>query len=184
MKHHKLIKLNYGINSADGPTTNKGIIYASTNVERLKIVVTPTTQIQKGEVITVRIKASTQEPYRKEISCEISLRIQELTENSYVIKDEVNKNYAILELVNAENTAAQITLTFDPKELRLDLNDDIYVNKISEETSIVNGKNYVKKVVFNMDKESAKNIKFYKVDISQDYTYPKGGNSPAIRVTM
>ena len=33
-----------------------------------------------------------------------------------------------------------------------------------------------------MDKESAKNIKFYKVDMSQDYTYPSGDTSCIISV--
>lgn len=179
-----MIKLSYGINTADGPTSSSGIIYADTNVERIKIIVTPLNQIKKGEIIKVRIKASTQEPYKKDISCEISLRVQELTENEYAIEDEVNRNYAILKLVNAESTGAQITLTFDPKDLRLDLNDEIYVNKVSEETSVIDGKNYVKKVVFNLDGETAKNIKFYKVDATQDFTYPKGSNKSAITVTM
>ena len=175
-------KIKCGINSADGPTTTNGIIYATTNVSKVTIFVTPLTQINKGEVVTVAIRASTQEPYKKEISCEVSLKVQEVTENTYEIEDVVNRNYAVLKLVNAQDTALQYTLTFDPRELRLDLNDEIYVNKISTETTTISGNEYVNKIVFNMDAEAAKNIKFYKVDMSQDYTYPSGETSPAIDV--
>lgn len=175
-------KIKCGINSADGPTTTNGIIYATTNVSKVTIFVTPLTQINKGEVVTVAIRASTQEPYKKEISCEVSLKVQEVTENTYEIEDVVNRNYAVLKLVNAQDTALQYTLTFDPRELRLDLNDEIYVNKISAETTTISGNEYVNKIVFNMDAEAAKNIKFYKVDMSQDYTYPSGETSPAIDV--
>lgn len=175
-------KIKCGINSADGPTKTNGIIYATTNVSKVTIFVTPLTQINKGEVVTVAIRASTQEPYKKEISCEVSLKVQEVTENTYEIEDVVNRNYAVLKLVNAQDTALQYTLTFDPRELRLDLNDEIYVNKISAETTTISGNEYVNKIVFNMDAEAAKNIKFYKVDMSQDYTYPSGETSPAIDV--
>lgn len=175
-------KIKCGINSADGPTSTNGIIYATTNVSKLTIYVTPLVQINKGETVTVAIKASTQEPYQKEISCEVSLKVKEQTTNTYEIEDVVNRNYAVLKLVNAQDTALQYTLTFDPRELRLDLNDEVYINKISAETTTINGNEYVNKIVFNVDKESAKNIKFYKVDISQDYTYPSGDTSPAINI--
>ena len=141
------------------------------------------TTINKGETVTVAIKASTQKPYQKEISCEVSLKVEQQTTNTYEIEDVANRNYAVLKLVNAQDTALQYTLTFDPRELRLDLNDEIYVNKISAETTTINGNEYVNKIVFNLDKESAKNIKFYKVDMSRDYTYPSGDTTSAINIS-
>ena len=88
-----------------GPTETTGIIYADNggaedNVSRIKIVVTPKTQIEQNDIITIRIKASTQEPYQKEISCEISLRIQQVLANSYEIEDVANRNYLILKMEN------------------------------------------------------------------------------------
>lgn len=181
-------KITCGINSADGPTSTSGVIYAKingneNNVSKITIFVKPLTQVNKGETVTVAIKASTQEPYKKEISCEISLKVKEQTTNTYEIEDVANRNYAVLKLVNAQDTALQYTLTFSPNELRLDLNDEIYVNKISAETTTINGNKYVNKIVFNLNKESAKYIKFYKVDMSKDYTYPSGDTSPAINVS-
>ena len=132
-------------------------------------------------MITIRIKASTQEPYRKEISCEISLRIQQVLANSYEIEDVANRNYLVLKMVNTHDTGGNVSLEFDPNVVRIDLNDEAYLNRVegSEET---NSDGYVQKFVFTMEKEAAKNIKFYKVDMSQDYTYPSGNTDSVITV--
>ena len=181
-------KIKCNINSTDGPTSTTGVIYAKTNdiennISRVGICVTPLTQINKGEIVTIAIKASTQEPYQKEISCEISLKVKEQTTNTYKIEDVSGRNYAVLELVNAQNTALQYTLTFDPKVIRIDTNDEVCVNRISGTTTTINGTPYLNKIVFNLEKESAKNIKFYKVDMSKDYTYPSGENTSIISVS-
>ena len=169
-----------------GPTETTGIIYADNggaedNVSRIKIVVTPKTQIEQNDIITIRIKASTQEPYQKEISCEISLRIQQVLANSYEIEDVANRNYLILKMENTHNTGGNVSLEFDPNVIRIDLNDKAYLNRI-EGSEEVDSNGYVEKFVFTMEKESAKNIKFYKVDMSQDYTYPSGDTDSVISV--
>ena len=78
------------------------------NVSRLMIVVTPKTQIAENDVITIKIKANTTEPYKKEISCEVSLRVKQVVLNSYSIDDVTNRNYAILKLVNAKETGMPV----------------------------------------------------------------------------
>ena len=148
----------------------------------MKIVVTPKNPIQTNETVTVKIKASTQEPYKKEISAEVTLRIQQVTVNSYKIDDIVNRNYAMLELINAQNSSMPVTLEFNPDVIRIDTNSETYINRVanSEEKD---SKGYIKKFTFTIDKEAVKNIKFYKVDISKDYTYPSGSESSIIKVT-
>ena len=181
-------KIKCTLNSADGPTSTNGTIYAKTNgkennVSKVVIYVTPLTQIDKGETVKLSIKASTNEPYKKEISCEVSLKVKQQTTNSYKIEDVPGRNYAVLELVNAQDTGLQYTLTFDPKVLRIDTNDEACVNRVSGTSTTVDGTQYLNKVVFNMDKESAKNIKFYKVDMTKDYSYPSGDTTPAVDVS-
>ena len=181
-------KIKCTLNDVDGPTSTTGVIYAKTdgrenNVSKVGIYITPLTQINKGEVVTFSLKASTKEPYQKEISCEISLKVKQQTTNSYKIEDVPGRNYAVLEIVNAQNTALQYTLTFDPKVLRIDTNDEVCINKISGFSTTINGTQYLNKIVFNMDKESAKNIKFYKVDMTKDYTYPSGDTTPVINIS-
>ena len=138
------------------------------------IVVTPKTQIAENDVITIKIKANTTEPYKKEISCEVSLRVKQVVLNSYSIDDVTNRNYAILKLVNAKETGMPVTLEFDPNVVRVDLADEAYVNKI-EGSEVTDSKGFVKKFTFN--------IKFYKVNMSKNYTYPSGDTACVIRVT-
>lgn len=183
-------KIKCAVNTTDGASSATGTIYHTeqdsyaANVSKIKVYVIPTKTINKGENIKISIKAKTQEPYKKEISCEISLKIKEPTTNTYEIEDVANRNYLNLKLVNKSNRAVQYTLTFDPNEIRLDLNDDAYVNKVDYETTDINGNSYVNKVVFDVEKEATKNVKFYKVDMSKDYTYPNGDTSPIIDVAM
>ena len=145
------------------------------------MVVTPKSQIKKDETVTVKIKASTQEPYKKEISCEITLRIKQVAVNSYTIKDVANRNYAVLQLTNAQSSGMPVTLEFDPSVIRIDLSDEAYINRVEgSETTASCG--YVKKFTFSMDKEASRNIKFYKVDMSKNYTYPSGDATSVITV--
>ena len=186
VKRQIRIKLPYGINEVGGPTETTGIIYAKegdtpNNVSRLKIVVTPKMQIEQNDIITIKIKASTQEPYKKEISCEISLRIQQVLTNTYEIEDVANRNYLTLKIVNAHETGGNVSLEFDPNVVRIDLNDEAYIDRV-EGSEEVNSDGFVEKFVFTMDKESARNIRFYKVDMSQDYTYPSGDTESIISV--
>lgn len=177
-------KIKCNIGSEDGPTSTTGTIYKTTNSTTVTFYVTPLVQINKGETVTVKIKARTEVPYIKEISCDVSLKIVQQTVNSWEIEDEVNKNYAVLKLKNLHESGIQVTLEFDPKKVRLDLNDEIYINKISSETTQIDGNDYIKKLVFNMNAEAVKYVKFYKVDMSQSYKYPAGAASSVIKVTI
>lgn len=147
----------------------------------MKIVVTPKKQIEQNDIITIKIKASTQEPYKKEISCEVSLRIKQVLVNSYEIEDSANRNYLILKIVNPHDTGINVSLQFDPNIVKIDLNDETYINRV-ENSGEFDFNGYIKKFVFTMDKESIKNIKFYKVDMSKDYTYPSGDTTSIIEV--
>lgn len=144
-------------------------------------MVTPNTKIEQNDIITIRIKASTQEPYQKEISCEISLRIQQVLTNTYEIEDVANRNYLTLKIVNTHDTGGNVSLQFDPNVVRIDLNDEAYINRV-ENSEEVNSDGYVEKFVFTMEKESSKNVRFYKVDMTQDYTYPSGDANCVISI--
>ena len=84
-------------------------------------------------------------------------------------------------MVNTHDTGGNVSLEFDPNVVRIDLNDEAYLNRV-EGSEEVDSNGYVEKFVFTMEKESAKNIKFYKVDMSQDYTYPSGDTESVIAV--
>ena len=84
-------------------------------------------------------------------------------------------------MVNTHDTGGNVSLEFDPNVVRIDLNDEAYLNRV-EGSEEVDSNGYVERFIFTMDKESAKNIKFYKVDMSQDYTYPSGNTDCVIAV--
>lgn len=179
-------KISCSINTEDGGTSATGTIYAKlndapNNVSTVTILVKPLAQLNVGEEVKLKVKARTEVPYIKEISCEFSLKTRTASESTYSIEDVTNRDYALLKLVNENETSAQVTLEFDPTKVRLDLNNEIYQNYTTIET---NGNGYVKKIVFNMVEESAKNVKFYKVDKTQNYSYPGVPDTSIISVTM
>lgn len=187
-------KITCGIGTAEGGTlaedgitkTSTGVIYTSQeNTSTVKIIVVPKTgaNIEIGDTIKLEVKAKTEEPYIKEISCTFSLAIQKQSVSSYEIEDVANRDYAILKLVNANETATQVTVDFEDSidKIRLDLNDEIYQNYDEIE---VDGNNYVTKIVFTMEAESAKNVKFYKVDKTKNYTYTGVEGTSIIDVTI
>ena len=173
-------KIECTIQGTSRSTSSTGIIYADTNVSPVTVLVTPKVSISEGETVKLKVTAKTEVPYQKEISCIYSLYIQLPEGNTYSIEDVKDRDYAVLQLVNRSETATQATVKFDPDELRLDLNDEIYAQKVNSKTT-ADGK-YINEITFNLPKESSKNVKFYKVDKSQDYTYPNVDGESAITV--
>lgn len=71
-----------------------------------------------------------------------------------------------------------ILLTFDPDVVVIDTTSGVYLDALEKGLSTTtigaDGKKYVNSVQFHIDAEESKVIKFYKKDISKDYTYPTG----------
>ena len=179
-------KIKCTINSyaADATNTATGTIYATTNTSKVVVFVTPIAQIEKEDSVKIQVSASTTVPYQKTISCEFTLKVETQFENTYSIEDVANRDYAILKLTCADEAGTAVSLEFDPNVLRIDMNDEVYLNKTSEETSTIDGKQYVKKIVFDISAETTKYVKFYKVDKTQNYTYPGVQATCPITVTI
>lgn len=180
-------KIKIGINSGEdnAPTTATGTIPASTNTKKVGIFVTPLRSLKSNESVTIQVTASTTEPYQKTISCTFTLKPETQGTNTYSIEDVANRDYAILKL-SCPNDSSIVTLEFDPTKLRIDANDEIFINRDESktETTTINGKSYVKKFVFELSAETTRYVKFYKVDISQNYTYPGVQATSPIKVTI
>lgn len=178
-------KIQCSIVGTNGATTANGTIPYTTNTSRVNILIKPIAEISEGETVRFKVTAKTEVPYKKEISCTFSLYIKLPEGNSYSIEDVAGRDYALLKLVNRGGTATQASLEFDPNELRLDLNDEIYTDPsllVEVETTTISGNQYINKITFNIAKESSKNVKFYKVDKSQNYSYPGVDETSAITV--
>lgn len=68
--------------------------------------------------------------------------------------------------------SALITLKFDPKKVLLDMTNTNYLNAISTRTTNINGSNYISEITFKVEPISSAVVRFYKQDVTKDYTYP------------
>lgn len=80
-------------------------------------------------------------------------------------------------------SSAIITLTFDPADILLDMTSEDYINSINSVTEVINGYNYVNSFSFKIDALSSKIIKFYKIDTTDNYTYPITNQNSIINVS-
>ena len=168
-----------------GTTTITGTIPATTNSSKVIVHVTPKNPLAEGDSVKVKVTASTTVPYQKTISCEFTLRRETPEGVSYTIEDVEQRDYALLKITNENASEKAITLSFDPTKIRIDSNDEIYVNRESSgmTTTTINGNSYVNKFVFKLDAETTRYVKFYKVEKAQNYTYPVVNPTSAIQVT-
>ena len=83
---------------------------------------------------------------------------------------------------NKEKCASsRITLTFDPTVFRLDMTNEAYSRMVRSTTSTLSdGYAYLNSITFNMDALASASVRFFKLNTSQNYTYPFVTNSPAI----
>ena len=87
-----------------------------------------------------------------------------------VLEEEVYNNLSSSEKANC--TSALIRLTFDPNVILLDITSDFYDNAYSNTTQLIDGKEYVNGIIFGVDPITSISIRFYKVEASNNYTYP------------
>lgn len=71
---------------------------------------------------------------------------------------------------------AIVTLTFDPNEVVLDMTNANYLNATNVETVKVNSYDYISQITFKVDAISSTTVRFYKVDVSENYEYPNASN--------
>lgn len=181
------IRLKFGINSSDenAPTTITGTIPATTNTSKVGIFVTPLEQLGTRDSVTIEVTASTSVPYQKTIKCKFTLKPELQGANTYSIEDAENMDYAILKMT-CPNNEATVVIELDATKVRIDTNDEIYINRddTKTETTTIDGKKYVKKFVFVLPAETTRYVKFYKVDRTQNYTYTGVESDCPIKVTI
>ena len=86
---------------------------------------------------------------------------------------------ALSQADKAKCASALVTLTFDPSDVILDTTSDIMKNA-TYTTSLYNGINYISTITFKVDVMTSMDIRFYKWDRSQNYTYPITNPTPVI----
>ena len=76
-----------------------------------------------------------------------------------------------------------VTLNFDPNVVLLDMTNTNYLNAINTTTKKIGNSNYINSITFKVDPISSATVRFYKVDVSKDYTYPIVNSKSIINIT-
>ena len=90
----------------------------------------------------------------------------------------VDEYMALSAAEKAKCYSARITLTFDPTDVIIDTTSNL-LNNATYTTTTVNGVAYISSITFDVDPMSSNVIRFYKLDVSQNYTFPHN-NDPSI----
>lgn len=104
---------------------------------------------------------------------------------SYNIGDKLDlETYLALTPSEKENCAsAIINLSFYPLDILYDNVSDISDSITNISTTVIGGNNYVNALSFKIDAISSMIVRFYKIDASEDYTYPIVNPTPIVTVT-
>lgn len=139
------------------------------------------------ENLTYQITDTSNNPYM-ELSLTNTLSYYTVREafNGYTVGQRINVDtYLGLSNENKEKCKSSVVkIDFDPNEILLDLTDDLYANATNVTTTTIDGSTYVNSLTVDLDVESSENLRFYKVDSSQDYTYPNENNKSIVTVTV
>lgn len=94
--------------------------------------------------------------------------------DDYEVEDHIDiSTYLALDNEKKKKCAsAVITLKFDPNILRLDMTNEAYLNAIVTTETLIDGFYYIDSLTFYVDAISSSMVRFYKLDTSNDYTYP------------
>ncbi len=92
--------------------------------------------------------------------------------DDYVVGDQVSLgDYSLMSDENKRKCiSTQVTITFDPNNILLDLTSEAYINCVASTTTTIGDYLYVNSITLNVDASSNKEVIFYKNDINSDYT--------------
>lgn len=193
----------------------EGTISKETNTDFFNLTITPNTQLETGDKVTVEIQAIANSNYEKTLKGRFTLVVgqenltYQITDSpnnpymelsitntlSYYIVQEAFGNYkanqkididTYLELTDYEKAkcySSIVTIEFNPNEILLDNTNENYQKATNIITQTINGKKYIKSITLAIDAISSADLRFYKVDVTKDYTYPNLNNYSVLNIT-
>lgn len=104
---------------------------------------------------------------------------------SYKVGDKIDVDtyLTLSDTDRAKCYSAMVTLNFDPNVVLLDMTNTNYLNAINTTTKKIGNSNYINSITFKVDPISSATVRFYKVDVSKDYTYPIVNSKSIINIT-
>lgn len=114
---------------------------------------------------------------------------------SYYIVSERFENYNVGDRIDVDTYlnlseenrnkcySGKVVIQFNPQEVLLDMTSEVYNSASNIKTSQLDGTTYINGFTIIIDAISSVDIRFYKVDVNKDYTYPNNNNDSIIKVT-
>lgn len=138
------------------------------------------------EKLSYQITDSEQSPYMI-LSMTNTLTYYNVNEafGSYTVGQKIDAD-TYLNLTDEEKAkcySAMVKIQFDPNEILLDTTNNAYSDAKDMTTVLIDGKTYISGFTISIDAISSREIRFYKADVSKNYTYPYNNNKSIVTVT-
>ena len=138
------------------------------------------------EKLSYQITDSSQNPYMQ-LSMTNTLSYYTVNErfSTYNVGDKIDiDTYLKLSTIDKGKCySALVDIKFDPNEILFDVTNNAYADATNITTTVINGKTYINGFSIKIDAISSKEIRFYKVDINKNYSYPYGTNKSIVNIT-
>ena len=138
------------------------------------------------ENLTYQITDKPNNPYMDlRITNTLSYYIVDEAFGGYAQKDKIDID-TYLELSDQDKAKCYsnvVTIAFDPNEILIDITNENYQKATNVTTTVIDQKSYINSITLPIDAISSADIRFYKKDTSQDYTYPNVNSESVVEVT-
>lgn len=135
------------------------------------------------ENLTYQITDNSQDPYML-LSITNTLTYYTIKEefDSFHVGDriDIDTYLSLSEDKQSKCYSAEVKISFDPRDVLFDVTNSVYSDATNITTTNIDGKTYINGFTIKIDAISSREIRFYKVDVNQDYTYPNGSNDKSI----
>lgn len=178
-----IITPNIGLKTGDKVTVALTAISTSKYTKSLKARFT---LVVGKEKISYEIVDSKENKYLDlNITNTLSYYNVETAFENYKVGDriDVDTYISLSEENKAKCYSALITLKFNPEQVLLDMTNTNYLKSISTQTIKIGDSNYITSITFKIEPISSAVVRFYKQDVTKDYTYPIINSKSIIEVS-
>ena len=161
-------------------------IEATSKTSYTKTIKGKFTLVVGKENLTYQITDKPNNPYMDlRITNTLSYYIVDEAFGGYAQKDKIDID-TYLELSDQDKAKCYsnvVTMEFDPNEILIDITNENYQKATNVTTTVINQKSYINSITLPIDAISSADVRFYKKDTSQDYTYPNANSESVVEVT-
>lgn len=138
------------------------------------------------ENLSYEITDSSQSPYMElRITNTMSYYIVQTAFDGKAVGDKIDVDayLSLSEENKAKCYSSIVSMQFNPQEVLLDMTNETFKTATNVQKTTIDGIAYISGFTIKIDAISSVNIRFYKTDVTQDYTYPNAANDSKIQIT-